>query len=276
MTINSQRSNDIRVGSWCELCERMYANSWQDTLMRFRSNYAFRGLSDKDYDLKTSFTRRCGDYSHLEYHLLRNFSKYAEVPWTGDNASDWRWLTVAQHHGLPTRLLDWTYSPFVAAHFATADTDHFDCDGAIWFADYVEINKMLPSPLSDELVDHGAHAFTLEMLEHALGDIKAFDALGGELVLFFEPPSIDARIVNQFAFSSVMSSPTANLDQWLANHSDIFGRIIIPKELKWEIRDKLDQANITERTLFPGLDGLASWLKRQYTPRSRAINPSIT
>ena len=101
MTDASERINDIRVGTWCELCERLYENSWQDTLMRFRSNYAFRGLSDKAYDLKTSFTRRCRDYSHLEYHLLRNFSKYAEVPWTGDNASDWRWLTVAQHHGLP-------------------------------------------------------------------------------------------------------------------------------------------------------------------------------
>ncbi|HSO20563.1 MAG TPA: FRG domain-containing protein, partial [Desulfosarcina sp.] len=92
--------------------------------------------------------------------------------------------------------------------------------------------------------------------------------LGDELVLFFEPPSIDARIVNQFAFFSVMSSPTAQLDRWLANRPDIYGRIVIPKELKWEIRDKLDQANITERTLFPGLDGLASWLMRHYTPRS--------
>ena len=153
-----ESSNDTRVESWCELCERLYENSWQDALMRFRSNYAFRGLSDKAYDLKTSFTRRCRDYAHLEYHLLRNFSKYAEVPWT--------------------RLLDWTYSPFVAAHFATADTDHFDCDGAIWFADYVKINQMLPRPLSDELVDHGAHAFTLEMLEHALGDIKANESHG--------------------------------------------------------------------------------------------------
>ncbi|HOI50285.1 MAG TPA: hypothetical protein PK167_13325, partial [Prolixibacteraceae bacterium] len=74
------------------------------------------------------------------------------------------------------------------------------------------------------------------------------------------------RIVNQFALFSVMTSPTAILDEWLAKQNDICRRLIIPKELKWEIRDKLDQANITERVLFPGLDGLAHWLKRHYQP----------
>lgn len=86
-------------------------------------------------------------------------------------------------------------------------------------------------------------------------------------LLFFEPPSIDERIVNQFAFFSVMPDATYVLDDWLQEQPDLWRKIIIPAELKWEIRDKLDQGNITERVLFPGMDGLSHWLRRHYSPK---------
>jgi hypothetical protein len=49
--------------------------------------------------------------------------------------------------------------------------------------------------------------------------------------------------------------------------ADLARRIVVPAELKWEIRDKLDQANIAEHVLFPGHDALSRWVARYYTPR---------
>jgi hypothetical protein len=53
---------------------------------------------------------------------------------------------------------------------------------------------------------------------------------------------------------------------WLSSHPDLIKQITIPARLKPEIRDKLDQAGITERLVYPGLDGLARWLSRYYRP----------
>jgi hypothetical protein len=112
--------------------------------------------------------------------------------------------------------------------------------------------------------------FTAEMLARAAETLPRLDRLAAAdkpFVLFLEPPSLDDRIVNQFALFSLMSSPTAQMDPWLACHTALWHKLVIPAALKWEVRDKLDQANITERVLFPGLDGLSRWLKRYYSPR---------
>ena len=108
------------------------------------------------------------------------------------------------------------------------------------------------------------------MLQRAARTLPEFDRLAVDpFVVFFEPPSLDARIVNQFALFAMMSTATQTLDRWLEQHPDLYCRVIIPARLKWEVRDKLDQANITERVLFPGLDGLSRWLKRYYTTRQK-------
>jgi hypothetical protein len=272
---------EYRVSSWNELIDSLYEGSWEPGLGRYRSDFAFRGVSSADYStLKTSLMRLGGSFAQLEHHLLRNFRKYAHleaieaVPQPFDSA--WHWLALAQHHGLPTRMLDWSYSPFVAMHFATAALEQQDRDGLIWCVHYVKSRELLPRHLRLILEDEGANVFTAEMLSRGASSLTEFDALArdaGELqdfVVFFEPPSLDARIVNQFALFSLMSSPSLALDEWLKDHPDLLRKIIIPAELKWEVRDKLDQANITERVLFPGLDGLSSWLRRQYSPTAPA------
>jgi len=69
-----------------------------------------------------------------------------------------------------------------------------------------------------------------------------------------------------FFICSVMSDPSMVLDDWLENLPELARKIINLAALKWEIRDKLDQANVNERVLFPGMDGLSRWLKRHYSP----------
>jgi hypothetical protein len=124
------------------------------------------------------------------------------------------------------------------------------------------------------LEQEGSDTFTVGMLG-AFESLREFDALSREpFVVFLEPPAVDRRILNQLALFSLMSSPSATLDDWVADHPDLCRRVVIPARLKWEIRDKLDQANVNERVLFPGLDGLSRWLTRYYTPtgqRSRAL-----
>ncbi len=259
---------ETTVTSWAELQEALFADAWNAELGRFRSRYAFRGLSDKNYRLETTLMRLGGPYANLERHLLRNFKKYARRN-VVEQDSIWHWLSVAQHYGLPTRLLDWTYSPYVALHFATANIERFDRDGAIWAVNYLKTHQQLPQRLFLKLNEEGANVFTVEMLSETVSSLQQLTLQGStDFALFFEPPSIDDRITNQFAFFSVMPDPARALDDWLRHHPELWRKIIIPAALKWEIRDKLDQTNMTERVLFPGLDGLSSWLKRQYSPKT--------
>jgi hypothetical protein len=261
--------------SWTGLLEQLYDGAWNEGLQRFRSPFAFRGLPSTRLDLSTSLVRLAAgrpDITALELSLLRNFRKYAHRDTAPGVGSIWHWLAVAQHHGLPTRLNDWTYSPLVALHFATEYPGDYDSDGVVWCVNFVEAHKLLPRKLRAILDEEHSEALTVEMLS-GFATLDAFDSLSREtFVAFIEPPSLDTRILNQFALFSMMSNPAATLDDWVRAHPQLCRRVVVPAELKWEVRDKLDQANINERTLFPGLDGLSRWLARYYVgvrPRIR-------
>jgi hypothetical protein len=258
--------NVVRASSWTELQEQLFEGSWNPDIQRFRPKAAYRGLSSSDYRLETTLQRMRGSYVLVERHLLRNFKKYAHRSVVSQD-STWHWIAVGKHYGLPTRLLDWTHSPFVAMHFATSNIEKMHEDGVIWVVDYARAHDLLPMDLQEQLRSEGATIFTTELLAKSLRGLDELAALAGDFVVFFEPPSIDDRIVNQFALFSLLPDPRTTFDTWLEKHPEVWRKIVIPAALKWEIRDKLDQANITERVLFPGMDGLSRWLKRQYSPK---------
>jgi hypothetical protein len=266
------------ISSWNDLVEETFAGSFSARLERFRSPYAFRGMV-ADWPVISSLQRLRHDpqtLGFIEKAMFRNFKKYAYADFDARN-SDWKWLSLAQHHGLPTRLLDWTFSPFVAMHFATNELDKMDKDGVIWMVNFERVRSYLPGFFRNALSQHYALTFSVEMLEEddALIDPFVFERTEGAqdpFVMFFEPPSLDPRIINQWGLFSFTNRLDVRLDEWLlersAHDSDLVRKIIISSAAKWEIRDKLDNMNLTERVLMPGLDGLSTWLKRWYSPKS--------
>lgn len=257
--------NDKTPQTFDELMAQLYAIP-VDRHGRRRSDFVYRGVDVSNWHLQTSLQRLGPSYVDVEEPLLRNFIKYCIDRGLASQTLLYK-LAFAQHHGLPTRVLDWTTSPKVALHFAVGDETHYDKDGMIWSVDVTRIKSILPSKLLEILEGNRAFLFSVDMLEK-VNSLKDLDGFGscGPFLLFFEPPSLDARIVNQAAILSVMPGANLDLEEFLMEHDEAVMRVIIRKELKWEIRDKLDQDQVNERMLFPGEDGTARWLKRYYGP----------
>lgn len=260
--------------TWPDLQNFLFDNH-DGCIDRYRSKYVYRGVSDKSFGLQTSIQRLGRKPTELEANLIRNFQKYSPINTLIDNYNNiWNWIALGQHHGLPTRLLDWTFSPYVALHFLTEDISTYDTDGIIWMVDFDLIRNYYPDNLTDRLTKDHTFSLTSSELKEEIGDsieaINEYLKKKHNAMIFFEPPSIDDRIVNQYAiFSFMLDSNSDNL-KWLEVKTDVLKKIIIPKELKWEIRDKLDQANISERIIYPGLDGISKWLTRWYSEKRDA------
>lgn len=272
---------DVPVNTWDELLAATHSSNLVPVQAKLgghrRSPFVFRGMSSADWPLQTSLERLGSPPEKVEQAALRAFGKYAPTG-TVSLKAEWDRLAVAQHNGLPTRVLDWTVSPLVAAHFATDEKEYRSgpkaCDGVIVCvnADKVRDN-LLPKGMRNDLEAAKSYVYSVSLLESLYPTLTAFDDThqgAGDLLIFFEPPSIDARIQNQFGILSAMNGPAKSHDAYLRQcsraHPDLVRRIIIAKSAKAEIRDMLDQNNITERMLFPGLPGLSLWLRRYYGP----------
>ncbi|EKX38955.1 hypothetical protein GUITHDRAFT_143775, partial [Guillardia theta CCMP2712] len=140
------RGETLVAKSFGHLNDLLFLDSWDET-NGHRPLKLFRGVPDVNMKLLTSLQRLVMDGDgrravsleaarRLEEGMVESFKKYAYgMANLGPSPTLWEWLALAQHHGLPTRLLDWTKSPYVALHFATCKAALMDSDAVVWVID---------------------------------------------------------------------------------------------------------------------------------------------
>jgi hypothetical protein len=259
---------EIIVSSLDELVEAVTPPAPDPQTGRFRDTGVYRGTHDPDLPLLTSLDRFGGIHpphtkADLEEHILRNFIRYSRPYVPATAVDEWELLVTAQHHGVPTRLLDWTYSPLVAAYFATRD-HRVDRDRVVWRLDWQRVHRAFGFPPLALLVTDLAASLARR------GPFTPWRLFGGEFDRAFacmlEPPSIDARIVAQAAAFTLCSDKSQPLDAFLAGHglADALTRFRVPAAHVARLRDQLEIAAVDERRLFPDLDGVAAAIRRYY------------
>lgn len=258
-----------RISEMNKVFELLSEQHYDENIKRYRSPFLYRGLPNIDYKLDTSLHRNCKKQQvDIEGSILRNFSKYAAIVDPQMKESIWRQLIIGQHHGLPTRLLDWTYSSLIGLHFATSGEDlsymnQHDC--IVWKIDILEFNSMLPDIYRETLNKEKAYLFTVDMLEKLANNLDMYDGnMGTDSMVLLEPPSIDQRIISQYSYFAVVPIKVLDIEDFLDKNTNNTVKYVIDKSIRWKIRDLLDQMNINERIVYPGLDGLSAWLKRHY------------
>lgn len=156
------------------------------------------------------------------------------------------WLALARHHGLPTRLLDWTASPLIAAFFAVEE-EPLDADAAIWALAPDVINssqiglKSQVGPFATPAIDCAQLAFDKE---------ATFERIVAVVPQFIDPNMTAQQ--SRFTIHGV-----ATPIEELPSRDQFLGRIRIPKQSRDEIRKGLHILGVRRQTLFPTLDGLA-------------------
>ena len=257
------------INDMMDFSQLLMEQRYRPEIDRYRSLHIYRGMPDANYRIITSLQRMCKHKAmELEPVILANFTKYAALEDPSIESSVWRQMVLGQHHGLPTRLLDWSFSPLTSLHFALSDynleeMDQHDC--VVWRIDVKEIHSMLPAKYQEIMQKEKSTVFSLKMLQEACASPEEYDAdMMGKAMLIVEPPSLEPRIINQYSFFSIVPFGMENVEAFLDERTEKTVRYVIKKEIRWQVRDLLDQLNISERIVYPGLDGLSRWLARHY------------
>jgi hypothetical protein len=235
----------VRLESWDDFLKAMTGTRY--------AHWAFRGERDARWPLYTTLSRYFQNFGvhpdawpEQERRILRIFKRkahvYVDQPPSPDD--DFQWLALMQHHGAPTRLLDFTWSPYVAAFFALERTTG---DGVVWALNpaRIEGSRDPESPIDPRVPGNFAR--------HFLHNQRPFVWLG-------EPHTMNRRLIAQsatFVLPGMLDMPVEKIVSGREEPEGVVAKFILPQQVREPGMRELYRMNITYATLFPDLDGLA-------------------
>lgn len=235
----------IRLRSW---------DAFLKTITGQYSNWAFRGERDERWPLYSALSRYCQNFGvhrnawlEQERRVVRVFKRKAHVYLSGppEPDDDFQWLALMQHHGAPTRLIDFTWSPYVAAFFAL---ERAVGDGVVW--------ALNPARLA---ASEGPRRDKVD--PRIPGNLKKYFFKNQEpFVWLGEPHTMNRRLIAQsgtFLVPGVLDQPVEKIVSAYPDPPQILAKFILPNRVRETGMRELYRMNITYATLFPDLDGLA-------------------
>ena len=232
----------------------------------------FRGSGNAQYPLVPTLARLNGVpaeelLERVEPAIAAMFAQRSPPFIDRDLSDPWRALFFMQHYGVPTRLLDWSESPFVALYFALTSVNR-DSDGqplvdcALWLCDPVQWNRKALSHLS----------FEGGVLDESCDEIKAYSP-GEKLTQIATIPVMifgahnSPRIVSQRGVFALFGKGLISMQELYEKETfkqGVLEQVIIPKEKIDNILNSLYRTGISESVIFPDLHGLSLEIKRRF------------
>ena len=198
-------------------------------------NLIFRGVRKESYELIPSIgrlkTNKDKEFTIRDEKLLLKLFKQKAYPFIKDHIDNkLELLSIAQHHGIPTRLLDWTRNPFVAVYFAVKD----------------EYNK-------NERKENSL-IYILKAQEKVDLD-EDFDPFEIKMIRRYIPKYWNPRITSQSGLFTVHHNP---INPYTSTY---ISKVTISFDLRKEIKKRLNRFGIHQAYLFPDLDGISQHIK---------------
>jgi hypothetical protein len=235
----------------------------------------FRGQSNAAWNLVPGLYRAVSDHPGFEREMVRDFSLRATAFMDRPVSNDLELLFIMQHHGMPTRLLDWTESHLAALFFAVAD-DFAKSDAAVWI--------LAPAALNAGASDGPGHRVPMSSApifrSYTIPDLDAGSivrTVSAAEPLAVRPSRSTSRIVAQKGMFTIHGSDRESLNGRAIKFQTgrrCLERVVIPAECRPHIKKELLLAGVSYSSLFPDLDGLCREIQYRYSDPYMQIGSS--